>query len=140
MKTQQFLTFVGLQKWLPFIAVVLLLSCSRNQVAPEEPEISPTDLSQLSLAPGMLRGGDAIAPPEPIGEPGEGGEIVPTVRDGLKGVIISRSSMYSAGVVYNEYLLFNPMSNPVSYTHLDDSGLDPIIDEWQTEEVDIILH
>lgn len=111
MKTQQFLTFVGLQRWLPFIAVLLLLSCSRNQVAPDEPEVAPTDLSQLSLAPDMLRGGDAIAPPEPIGEPGEGGEIVPTVRDGLKGVIISRSSMYSAGVVYNEYLLFNPMSN-----------------------------
>ncbi|MDO5017099.1 MAG: thiol-activated cytolysin family protein [Porphyromonas sp.] len=113
MKLQRVASFVGLWKWLPALLVAFLASCNADREvvdAPEAPK-SNVDLNQLSLATGMLRGGDHVPIPEPAGEPSEGGEVIPSIRDGLKGVIISRSTMYNAGVVYNEYLLFNPMSN-----------------------------
>lgn len=111
MKRKRSVTHLGLKSVVPLLAALMLYSCSSRGVeAPNEPEVT-TDLTQLPLAPGMLRGNEPIAPPAPIGEPGEGGEVVTWDRNGLNGVIISRSSMYSGGMVYNEYLLFNPMSN-----------------------------
>ena len=94
---------------------LLSLSSCEDEVSrsPSTPSVryADVDLRDLPLAEGMLRGNEPLPEPEPIGEPGEGGEVKPTVKDGLKGVIISRSTMYRAGTVYNEYLLFNPMSN-----------------------------
>lgn len=111
MKRKRSVTHLGLKSVVPLLAALMLYSCSSRGVeAPNEPEVT-TDLTQLPLAPGMLRGNEPIAPPAPIGEPGEGGEVVTWDRNGLNGVIISRSSMYSGGMVYNEYLLFSPMSN-----------------------------
>ena len=96
--------------WLTFLGLALS-SCSKSEV-PDEPATSPeTQLESLPLAAGMLRGNDPIPDPQIVGDPGKGGPIVPTTKDDLHGVIISRSTMYSSGSVYNEYLLFNPMSN-----------------------------
>ena len=96
--------------WLTFLGLSLS-SCSKSEV-PGEPAVSPeTRLGSLPLAAGMLRGNDPIPDPQIVGDPGKGGPVVPTTKDDLHGVIISRSTMYSSGSVYNEYLLFNPMSN-----------------------------
>lgn len=100
-----------MQRWGLLFGLLLLLSCTRSGNVEEPLATNNVDLKQLPLAPGMLRGGDPVAPPTPIGDPSEGGQVVPTNKDGINGVIISRSTMYSGGVVYNEYLLFNPMSN-----------------------------
>ncbi|MDN4752971.1 thiol-activated cytolysin family protein [Porphyromonadaceae bacterium W3.11] len=68
-------------------------------------------LEGLPAGAGMIRANENVPDPVPIGEPSEGEDITPTILNGIKGVIISRSSMYRAGVTFNEYLLFNPMSN-----------------------------
>lgn len=91
-----------------------LSSCKEGTAdlsSPTAVRVSATDLSKLPLATNMLRGGDPLPEPAPVGVPGAGGAITPSVKEGVKGVIISRSTMYSAGMVYNEYLLFNPMSS-----------------------------
>lgn len=70
---------------------LLSLSSCEDEVSrsPSTPSVryADVDLRDLPLAEGMLRGNEPLPEPEPIGEPGEGGEVKPTVKDGLKGVI-----------------------------------------------------
>ncbi len=73
--------------------------------------LTTVDLSGLNPGKGMIRADEEVSPPERIEEPKPGDPVTPVVFNNMNGVLISRSSMYRAGVTYNEYLLFNPMSN-----------------------------
>ncbi len=113
-------------KWrLPHLVVNLLLiaglglgGCSKKSSdtgSPGDPygeaEKTAVDLSGLNPGKGMLRADADVPPPEPVDEPKPGDPVTPAVFDNMKGVIISRSTVFHAGITYNEYLLFNPMSN-----------------------------
>lgn len=113
-------------KWrLPHLVVNLLLiaglglgGCSKKSSdtgSPGDPygEAAKTavDLSGLNPGKGMLRADAEVPPPEPIEDPKPGDPVTPFVFENVKGVLISRSTVFHAGVTFNEYLLFNPMSN-----------------------------
>lgn len=106
---KQLILFFGL--CFAFIGLTMLGSCDSENIKPTEDLSQKVSLDGLPLGTRMLPSGESIPPPEPIGEPSPGGEVVPSLLKDLQGVIISRSTMYRAGQTFNEYLLFNPMSN-----------------------------